>query len=62
MKDELKSKFIVDETTTRKDAEKHIEKALKYGRVSKSGDIIIDQVKLSQDNILKLALDRKSVV
>lgn len=56
MKDELKNKFIVDETTTRKDTEQLIEKALKYGRVSKSGDIIIDQVKLSQDNILKLAL------
>ena len=56
MKDALKNKFIVDETTTREDAEQLIEKALKYGRVSKSGDIIIDKVQLSQDNILRLAL------
>lgn len=56
MKDALKNKFIVDETTTREDAEQLIKKALKYGRVSKSGDIIIDKVQLSQDNILRLAL------
>ena len=56
MKDALKNKFIVDETATGKDAEQLIEKALKYGRVSKSGDIIIDKIQLSQDNILKLAL------
>lgn len=56
MKDELKRKFIVDESDIKQDTEKLIEKALKYGRVSKNGDIIVDKNKLSQDNTVKLAL------
>lgn len=56
MKDELKRKFIVDESDIRQDTEKLIEKALKYGRVSKNGDIIVDKNKLSQDNTTRLAL------
>jgi hypothetical protein len=56
MKDDLRNKFIVDESHVRQNTERFIEKALKFGRVSKGGDIIIDKTHLSQDNILKLAL------
>lgn len=56
MKDDLKSRFIVDEGHARQNTERLIEKALKYGRVSKGGDIIIDRARLSQDNTLKLGL------
>jgi len=56
MKDDLKNKFIVDESHVRQNTERFIEKALKYGRVSKGGDMIIDKAHLSQDNTLRLAL------
>jgi len=56
MTDDLRSKFIVDEESVKKSTTQLIEKALKYGRVSKNGDVIIDQSNLSQDNKLKLAL------
>jgi hypothetical protein len=56
MKDDIKKKFIVEESDIRQDTEKLIEKALNYGRVSKNGDIIIDKNKLSQDNTVRLAL------
>lgn len=56
MKDELKNKFIVDEDHLRQGTERLIKKALKYGRVSKNSDVIVDKAHLSQDNTLKLSL------
>ncbi len=56
MKDDLTRQFIVDESDTRRNTQELIKKVLKFGKVSKTGDIIIEDRSLSKDNILKLAL------
>ncbi len=56
MTSDIKSLFIVDESQVIQNNEKLIEKALKYGRITKNGNVIIDKTELSQDNTLKLAL------
>jgi|GEM_PF-1162116 len=56
MKDDLTRQFIVDESDTRRNTQELIKKVLKFGKVSKNGDIIIEDRSLSKDNILKLAL------
>lgn len=56
MTSKLKDLFIVDESQVIQNTEKLIEKALKFGRITKNAEVIIDKTKLSQDNTLKLAL------
>lgn len=56
MKEDIRKKFIVDEDAAQQVTEQLIEKALRFGRISKSGRIIIDRSDLSQDNKLRIAL------
>ncbi len=55
MKDEALSKFIVSDDQDQRVTEELIKKAIKYGRISESGSVIID-TDLSRDNKAKLSL------
>ena len=56
MKDDIKNKFIVDEDHNKERIEEVAGKTLRFGRVTKDGNIVIDDKGLTQDDILKLCL------
>jgi len=48
--------FIVDDENALLETRRLVEKALKYGRITRSGELLIEDFGLSKTNILKLAL------
>lgn len=56
MKNDIKSQFIVSDSSTPDQASAWAEKAIKYGRISKNGGIILDKEGLSPDDKIKISL------
>lgn len=56
MTNDIKSKFIVSDSSTVDSITTLAEKAIKFGRVAENGRVIIDIGNLSQDEKIKLAL------
>lgn len=56
MSNDLTSQFIVDEEHVKKNTENLVKKVLKYAKITKSGDIIINEHSLSQDNKVRMCL------
>ena len=59
MEDDIKSQFIVGNDYNREATRKLASKALKFGRITQDGSVIIDNKNLSPDDKIKLALTIK---
>ncbi|MBP9669563.1 MAG: hypothetical protein KBE09_04725 [Candidatus Pacebacteria bacterium] len=56
MKDDIKSQFIVGDEVDQNSIHELAKRTLKYGRVTKGGNVVIDNTRLSKDDTLKLCL------
>lgn len=56
MTDDIKSQFIVGDEVDQNSIHRLAKRTLKYGRVTKGGNVVIDNTHLSKDDTLKLCL------
>ncbi len=56
MTDDIKSQFIVGDEVDTNSIHRLAKKALKHGRVTKGGNVVVDNARLSKDDTLKLCL------
>lgn len=56
MADDIKNQFIVSDSVNRSSVHALAKKALKHGRITQGGSVVIDNNSLSKDDTVKLAL------
>lgn len=56
MTDDIKDQFIVDDNVDKNSIQKLAKRAIKYGRITREGSVVLDSDDLSKDEVLKLAL------